>query len=299
MKKHYSTRFFLEQAIKGLTRNGVMSIASVAVLMSCLIVLGSFSMLLMTLNLNLDKIAELNEIMVYCEYDLDAEQVNNVEASINALENVATVTKITKEESLQTMIAESGEYADLYSDITAENNPLCDSFEIVYENLDETAVYNLEAELRTIEGVRKINSVYKIAKTIDSLKSGVMLIFVWFLIILFVVSIFVIINTIKLAVYSRRTEITVMRYVGATNSFITLPFIFEGVIIGVAASALAFIIESYIYIYIEKMINADMQMISVMTYKEVCPLLAVGFLAIGILTGIIGSVASLNKYLHS
>lgn len=299
MKKHYSIHFFLEQAIKGLTRNGVMSIASVAVLMSCLIVLGSFSMLLMTLNLNLDKIAELNEIMVYCEYNLDAEQVNNVEASINALENVATVTKITKEESLQTMIAESGEYADLYSDITAENNPLCDSFEIVYENLDETAVYNLEAELRTIEGVRKINSVYKIAKTIDSLKSGVMLIFVWFLIILFVVSIFVIINTIKLAVYSRRTEITVMRYVGATNSFITLPFIFEGVIIGVAASALAFIIESYIYIYIEKMINADMQMISVMTYKEVCPLLAVGFLAIGILTGIIGSVASLNKYLHS
>ena len=113
MKKHYSIRFFLEQAIKGLTRNGVMSIASVAVLMSCLIVLGSFSMLLMTLNLNLDKIAELNEIMVYCEYDLDDEQVNNVEASINALENVATVTKITKEESLQTMIAESGEYADM------------------------------------------------------------------------------------------------------------------------------------------------------------------------------------------
>ena len=299
MKKHYSVRFFLEQAIKGLTRNGVMSVASVAVLMSCLIVLGSFSMLLMTLNLNLDKIAELNEIMVYCEYDLEAEQVDNVEAAIKSLENVAAVTKITKEESLQTMINESGEYADLYSDITAENNPLCDSFEIVYENLDETAVYNLEAELRTIEGVRKINSVYKIAKTIDSLKSGVMLVFVWFLIILFIVSIFVIINTIKLAVYSRRTEITVMRYVGATNSFITLPFIFEGVIIGVAASILAFVAESYIYIYIEKMVNTDMQMISIMTYSEVCPLLIGGFLIIGIVTGIIGSVASLNKYLHS
>ncbi|MBQ8474499.1 MAG: permease-like cell division protein FtsX [Clostridia bacterium] len=299
MKKHYSVRFFLEQAIKGLNRNGFMSVESVAVLMSCLIVLGSFSMLLMTLNLNLDKIAELNEIMVYCEYDLEAEQVDNVEAAIKSLENVASVTKITKEESLQTMINESGEYADLYSDITAENNPLCDSFEIVYENLDETAVYNLEAELRTIEGVRKINSVYKIAKTIDSLKSGVMLVFVWFLIILFIVSIFVIINTIKLAVYSRRTEITVMRYVGATNSFITLPFIFEGVIIGVVASILAFVAESYIYIYIEKMVNTDMQMISIMTYSEVCPLLIGGFLIIGIVTGIIGSVASLNKYLHS
>ena len=76
MKRRYSVRFFLEQAFKGLTRNGVMSVASIAVLMSCLIVLGSFSLLLMNINVNLDKIAELNEIMVYCEYDLTEEQMN-------------------------------------------------------------------------------------------------------------------------------------------------------------------------------------------------------------------------------
>ena len=147
--------------------------------------------------------------------------------------------------------------------------------------------------------MRKINSVYKVAKTIDNLKSGVMLVFIWFLVILFVVSIFVLSNTIKLAVYSRKNEITVMRYVGATNGFITYPFIFEGIIIGGAASALAFAIQSYIYTYVVKMAATDMQMISILTYKEVYPLLIVGFLAIGILTGVIGSVASLNKYLKS
>ena len=124
-----------------------------------------------------------------------------------------------------------------------------------------------------------------------------MLVFIWFLVILFVVSIFVIINTIKLAVYSRKSEITVMRFVGATNSFITLPFVFEGVIIGGAASALAFALQSYIYIYIEKMAAAEMQMITVLSYGQVWPMLAVGFVAIGVLTGVIGSVASLNKYL--
>lgn len=299
MKRRYSIRFFLEQAFKGLTRNSVMSVASIAVLMSCLIVLGSFSLLIMNINVNLDKIAELNEIMVYCEYDLTEEQIVEVENNIKGLDNVGTVTRITKDESLQTMKEESGEYADLYSDITAENNPLCDSFEIVYKDLDETAVFNLEAELRNITGVRKINSVYKVAKTIDSLKSGIMLVFIWFLVILFVVSIFVIINTIKLAVYSRKNEITVMRYVGATNGFITYPFIFEGVIIGGAASALAFAIQSYIYMYIEKMAATDMQMITVLTYKEIWPLLVAGFLIIGILTGVIGSVASLRKYLKS
>lgn len=299
MKRRYSVRFFLEQAFKGLTRNGVMSVASIAVLMSCLIVLGSFSLLLMNINVNLDKIAELNEIMVYCEYDLTEEEIVAVENDIKALDNVGKVTRITKSESLQIMKDESGDYADLYDDITDENNPLCDSFEIVYENLDETAVFNLEAELRAVEGVRKINTVYKVAKTIDSLKSGVMLVCAWFLVILFIVSIFVIINTIKLAVYSRKTEITVMRYVGATNTFITLPFVFEGVIIGVASSILAFAIQSYIYIYIERMAATDMQMISVLTYREISILMAVGFLVIGIITGVIGSVASLRKYLKS
>ena len=90
-----------------------------------------------------------------------------------------------------------------------------------------------------------------------------------------------------------------MRYVGATNGFITYPFIFEGVIIGGAASALAFAIQSYIYVYIEKMAATDMQMITVLTYKEIWPLLVAGFLIIGILTGVIGSVASLRKYLKS
>lgn len=299
MKRRYSTRFFLEQAFLGLTRNGVMSVASIAVLMSCLIVLGSFSLLILNINVNLDKIAGLNEIMVYCDYELTEEQIVQVHKDIEALDNVAEVTRITKAEALQTMIDESGDYAELYSDITPENNPLCDSFEVTYTNLDGNSVYNLESELNNIEGVRKINTVYKVAKTIDSIKNGIMLIFAWFLAILFVVSVFVIINTIKLAVYSRKTEITVMRYVGATNGFITLPFLFEGVIIGVAASALAFAIQSYIYIYIVKMAATDMQMITVLSYKEICPILVVGFLIIGILTGIIGSVASLNKYLKS
>ncbi len=299
MKRRYSVRFFLEQAFKGLTRNSVMSVASIAVLMSCLIVLGSFSLLIFNINVNLNKVAELNEIMVYCDYDLTKKEVDAVEDAISSLDNVGSLKRITKDESLQKMKDESGEYADLYDDITEENNPLCDSFEIIYKDLDETAVFNLEAELRNIEGVRKINSVYKVAKTIDSLKSGVLLVFIWFLVILFVVSVFVIINTIKLAVYSRKNEITVMRYVGATNTFITLPFIFEGVIIGVAASALAFAIQSYIYRYVVAMAATDMQMITVLSYNEVYPTLIAGFLAIGIFTGVIGSVASLNKYLKS
>lgn len=299
MRKHYSLRYFTGQAMTGLWRNGVMSVASVAVLMSCLVVLGCFALLLVNINVNLDNVAQLNQIVVYCEYDLDEAAVEEIGSQIEELDYIDSVTRVTKEEALETMREQSGEYEELYSGITEENNPLSDSFEIMYKGTDETEVFDLEAQLRSIEGVRKINSVYQVAKTLDNLKSGIMLVFLWFLIILFVVSIFVIINTIKLAVYSRRNEISVMRYVGATNWFITMPFILEGVLIGIFASFIGFAVETYIYNYVEKMALVDLQMITVLSYGKIAIPLFFGFVVIGVITGIIGSVASLRKYLKS
>ncbi len=299
MRKHYSLRYFTGQAMTGLWRNGVMSVASVAVLMSCLVVLGCFALLLVNINVNLDNVAQLNQIVVYCEYDLDEAAVEEIGSQIEELDYIDSVTHVSKEEALETMREQSGEYEELYSGITEENNPLSDSFEIMYKGTDETKVFDLEAQLRSIEGVRKINSVYQVAKTLDNLKSGIMLVFLWFLIILFVVSIFVIINTIKLAVYSRRNEISVMRYVGATNWFITMPFILEGVLIGIFASLIGFAVETYIYNYVQKMALVDLQMITVLSYGKIAIPLFFGFIVIGVITGVIGSVASLRKYLKS
>lgn len=275
-----------------------MSTASIAVLMSCLVVLGAFVLLVANLNVNLDNIAKLNVIMVFCEYDLTEDETKDVESDIKALSNVEKCVHITKEESLEKMKEESGE-SGIYDDMTGENNPLCESFEVTYANDEETEVFNLEAELRNIEGVRKINSVYQTAKTIDNFKSGIMLVFSLFLIILFVVSIFVIINTIKLSVYARRHEITVMRYVGATNGFITMPFVFEGMIIGVAASVVAYFIEYLIYNYISRATFGSVSFITVIPIAKIAVPLIAGFILVGMITGIIGSVASLRKYLKS
>lgn len=301
MKKHYSARFFLKQAFTSLWRNGVMSAASVAVLMSCLVVLGCFVMLVVNINVNLDNIAKLNEIMVFCDRDLEEDAVKDVERQIKQFDYVDSCTRITKEESLEKLKAQSPDHADVYDDeaFTGENNPLCESFEVIYKGTDETKVFDLESRLRNINGVTKINSVYQTAKTIDKLKSGILLVFTWFLVILFVVSVFVIINTIKAAVYSRRHEIQVMRYVGATNSFIVTPFVFEGVIIGVFASILAFGIETYVYNYIQSTAFGDLQIINILDYSKVALPMLGGFLAVGIFTGIVGSVVSLSKYLKS
>ena len=297
-RNRYSTRFFLKQAFTSLWRNGVMSTASVAVLASCLVVLGAFVLLVANLNVNLNNIAKMNVIMVFCDYELTEEQTKTVESSIKKLPNVEKCVHITKEESLQKMKDESGNSA-VYDDMSGENNPLCESFEITYAEIDETRVFDLEARLDKIEGVREINSVYKTAKMIDNFKSGIMLVFIWFLIILFVVSLFVIINTIKLSVYARRHEITVMRYVGATNGFITIPFVFEGMIIGLAASLIAYLIEFFIYNYIGTTSLGSLSFITIISTKKIALPMLGGFAGVGMLTGIIGSSASLRKYLKS
>lgn len=296
MRKHYSLTYFIAQSFKNIWRNGVMSFASMAVLMSCLVVLGGFTLLVYNININLDAFGLLNEIVVFVDYDATEDEILEIEGKIRQLDNVASVERTTRAEALEEMKGQSGEYEKLYEDITEENNPLSDSFIVTYEDNDR--VVTLAYLLGQIEGVRKVNNRLDLAVTISSFKSGVLLVFSWFLIILFIVSLFVIINTIKLSVFSRRSEIGVMRYVGATGWFITLPFLFEGVIIGLVASVGAYFIEMYFYRYIEAMVLTDLQMISIAAFSTVQFPLLWGFLIIGVVCGVIGSSISLGKYLQ-
>ena len=297
MKRQYSIWYFIAQSFKGLWRNGVMSVASIAVLMSCLVVIGGFALLVMNINVNLEHFGLLNEIVVFVNQDATEDEIVAVEEKIRALDNIDTVTRTTKAQALEEMKSESSDYDGIYDDITEENNPLSDSFTVTY--LDADKVANLDYQLSQIDGIRKVNNRLDLAVSLNNFKHGVMLVFGWFLVILFVVSVFVIINTIKLAVFSRRHEISVMRYVGATNWFIVLPFIFEGMIIGLFSGAFAYLIEWYAYRYIERVIVGDLSMITLVGFSDINTYLLIGFLAVGVITGIIGSCISLSKYLKS
>ena len=296
MKKSYSPLYFISQAIKGLWRNGVMSAASIAVLMSCLVVMGGFSLLVVNIDVNLEHLGLMNQIVAFTDFDADAEQITKIDSKLQALDNVKSVTHVTKEESLDDMKNQSEEYKDLFSDLSGENNPLSDYFVVEYNDVDQSS--ELAYQIKNIEGIRKINHRQDLATKLENLKSGVLMVFVWFLAILLVVSVFIIVNTIKLSVFARRHEITVMRYVGATGTFITLPFLIEGVILGTISGIAGYFIEWYVYHYVENMVqNGSLSMISVLSYSDIGGTVLAGFLVVGILTGIIGSVVSLGKYL--
>lgn len=290
--KRYNIFYFIGQALSGLWRNGVMTFASVAVLMSLLVVIGGFSLLVANINVNLEQFGLMKEIVVFCDDDATEEEIVAIGEQIAKLDNIEKIERITKEQGLAQMKAED----DVYANVSEEDNPLPDKYTITY--IETEKVPELDYQLTLIDGIVKVNNRLDLATMIENFKSGVMLVFVWFLAILVVVSVFIIVNTIKLSVFSRRHEISIMRYVGATGMFISLPFVIEGILIGAFASICAYFVEWYFYAYIEKMVMTDLQMISVLPYADISNIVLWGFVGIGIILGVIGSSLSLGKYLN-
>ena len=291
--KNYNPFYFIGEALKSLKRNGVMTFASVAVLMSCLVVVGGFFLLVYNIDVNLENFGVMNKIEVFSEFDASQSDIAALENNIKALDNVAEVVHMTKEERL----ASIKETYQAYEDITDEENPLSDSFEITYK--DNSKVPDLVHELNSLEGVRKINNRFDLAKKIENFKHTVMMIFIWFLAILFIVSLFIIVNTIKLALSSRKKEIEIMRYVGASKWFITLPFIIEGVLIGAVSGTISFFIVKGVYSVVTKQMADVLQMLVIVDFGTLNVPLLFAFLGIGVLTGIIGSFISITKHLNT
>lgn len=290
----YNIGYFFSQAFKGIWRNGLMSLAAITVLLSCLVLMGSFSLLVYNVNVNIEEVAKLNEIVVIVDTAATDEEVEALSAKIHALDNVSNVVFVSKEEGLESERSRYEEYSYLFEEI-AEENPLPDVFKITYE--DNSRVANLVYALGKFDHVSKVNNRTDIANDIESIKSGVSFIFIWFLAILFVVSIFIIINTIKIGVESRSREISAMRYIGATNFFMMTPFIIEGIIMGLVSAGIGFVLQSSLYNAIQNAMSGEYKMIAVAPFADVQMYILLGFVIIGVLAGTVGSGISLRRYM--
>ena len=291
--RRYSVLYFVGQSFKGLWRNGLMTLAAVTVLLSCLVLIGSFSSLVYNVNININEVGMLNEIVVIVDYEATDEEVSAVAEQIEHLDNIAEVTFISKEEGLELERARYEEYSNLFDEIAGEN-PLPDVFKIKY--VDNARVANLVYQLKQIEHVSKVNNRIDIANDIENIKNGVSFIFIWFLAILFVISIFIIINTIKIGVETRAKEISAMRYIGATNFFISTPFVLEGIFIGVLSAGIAFFVQGFLYNYIYNTVSNNYKMIAVVPFTDLQTYMIFGFLGIGVFAGVLGSLISLRRY---
>ena len=288
---------FIAEGFKGFVRNGVRSAASVLILGSSLLLIGIFTTLIVTINQSISNIDDFNEIVVYMNLTADAETVSAASESINALKNVKSVEFISKAEALESEKEKfDEEFAYIFDSYDETTNPLPDTFKIEYESIDsiDALVYNLER----IEGVDKVKNRYDIAKNIENFKNAISLGGTWLMILLVAVSVFVISNTIKLTYHAREMEITVMRYIGATKWYITMPFVFEGAIIGAVSGVLGYAFQYYLYrVPLTELSERFDGFVKIPSFGELNIYYLLIFFAAGILLGVIGSALAIRKYM--
>lgn len=284
------------QAIKGMFRNGLVTFVSIFVLISCLVFVGCFLMIAKNVDYNLESLTDLNEIEVFLDYELDDEAASDINKQIKILDNVSSTTLVSKEEGLEEVRQEFLDYSFLFEEITPEENPLSHKIIVIYE--DNQKVTDLDYNIKQIDGVRKVNSRLDIAASVASLQRGLSVVFVWFTVLCAVVCMFVIINTIKLSVYSRREEITIMRYIGASRTYIAAPFVLEGAFIGTLGASVAFLIEKLIYSGLMGFVADKMGFVKLYEFGVITPDLLAIFFGLSLFCGIVGSIFSLGKYVE-
>lgn len=273
--------------------NKPMAIVSVSVLTICLILLGTFVLISMNISSYLDRLGEANVVRVYPSYTATQSEVYDLKNAIEATDNVATVTYVSKEEGAAEFKESYSEYGDIMDGF--EENPLPDKFVITLKDMTKTS--ETIEELQAIEGVEQVTWSASATRTIITIKRVLEIAGAAIVAILAVISAFIISNTIRASMQNRRLEIGIMRLVGAKNSFIRKPFILEGLAIGIIGSVLAYVIEYFIYVYGMQKLIGSIEILKPMSFSQIALPLAGSFLLVGVLTGVLGSVISVRKHL--
>ncbi len=293
MKLHV-IKYLIREGCRNAWQNRLMALASVGVLVCCLVLTG-FSYLLFV---NVDKMFhnayEQNVMAVYMEIDQTEEQVMQAKQVLHDMPNIAEVTYMSKEEFLA-MYTDSLQ-EDTMESFEGENNPLPDTFIV---SLKDLALFQQTMdEITAMDGVEEVSYDAGTAETLTKVRRVVLALGGSIIAVLLAVSLFIIVNTIKLTVYSRRLEIYIMKSVGATDGFVRFPFIVEGVLVGLLAAVIGYGLISGLYRMLYNNFQFDNPLLALIPFEQQWAQLLLGFLAGGVLVGVVGSVISMGKYLR-
>ena len=286
--------YLLKEGIRGIFLHGFMSFAAVCVTVACLLIVGSFSILAYNLDIMVEDLNQTSEILVYVDSSLSDAEARSIGTRINMMDNVFKSTFISREEALEDFIADH-EGDPAFSGVQAED--LRHRFVVSLE--DNTMMRETDAQLRVIPGVADTSAAYELAEGFTTIQEVLHMVSAAVIAVLLIVSLLIISNTVKLAMYDRKNEIAIMKMVGATNGFIRLPFVVEGFTLGMVGAVLAFCLEWVMYdAMIEKITAVDsLQLFALVPFQELLlPMVAV-FAAAGMFVGFVGSWSSIRRFL--
>ena len=291
--KGASLKYLTKEGFRNVWVNRLMSLASITVLMACLVIIGLGSMIYFNINALLDNIESQNVVMVYIQDGVSDEDTTRMGNEIKVMNNVEDCIFVPKEDAFAAQLESMGEDAVLLEGL--DENPLPDAYKVVVKDL--TMFDQTVSELKAMQNVENVRENSDLADKLVSVRKAVTIVIAGMVALLFIVSLFIISNTIRITMFSRKLEISIMKAVGATNWFIRWPFMIEGMVIGVTSSLVSFGLLAGLYqgmIYVFKNMLAIFTPVSFGAYAGWILLI---FMGIGIFTGSFGSLISMGKYL--
>ena len=284
--------YLIREGFRSITTHGFMSFATVAIIVACLIIMGSVSLL--SLHIAAPILEDQSESVVFVDEALNDEAAaRDLQRNIEAVDNVASVQFVSRGEAMDSFMSKYD--ASLMEGIDEE---VFRHRFVVHLN-DIAHMSQTKADLEAIRGVAKVNAHLDYAKSFVTIRNVVTVVSMVLIVMLVFVSFFIMSNTIKLATFGRREEIAIMKMVGATNSFIRLPFVVEGLVLGIMGGCIAFLATWGLYNLVTGRVVGSITgtLLNVIPFRNVALQVFVVYMAISVLVGVFGGVNAIKNYL--
>ena len=286
--------YLIREGFRSITTHGFMSFASVTIIMACLIIMGSVSLLSLNIDALIKDLESQNEIVVFVDEDIaDEDAAREIGKSIAAVENISSVEFVPRDEAMDNFMSRYDAALMEGIDETVFRH------RFVVHLTDIALMSQTKLELESLKGVAKVNAHLDYAQSFVTIRNVVSVVSLVLIVILVFVSFFIMSNTIKLATFGRREEIAIMKMVGATNAFIRLPFVIEGLILGMLGGGLAFLAEWGLYNVVTGKLVGSLtgSLLNVVPFQSVALEVFIIYMAVGILVGAFGGVNAIKNYL--
>lgn len=296
-----SMGYLIGQGFSSVWKNRLMAFASACVLMVSLLFIGIAVLTAMNVNRIVADIEKTNEVIVYLDENITDNDIRIIDTKLSMISNVSNVTFYSKEEAFADLKSNMTGYEDLFEAL-GDESPLIDSYRIKVK--DTSLINDTVSTIQEFDHVYSIQAPYDFANILNQLKKLVSILSVIILSALVVVSFVIISNAAKASVFTRRKEINIMKYVGATNSFICIPFFVEGMVTGIIAGSAAFLITMFGYDALLEILTKDLSVWTLigsgglMPFENVALKILAAYLGVGAFIGAAGSVFSTKKYLN-
>ncbi|MBR1456437.1 MAG: permease-like cell division protein FtsX [Oscillospiraceae bacterium] len=286
--------YLIREGFRSIKTHGFMSFATVTIIMACLIIIGSVSLLSVNIDALIKDLESQNEVVAFVDESITEEAAAKaLEGQLTAVDNVDSVEFVTRAEAMDNFMSQYDE--DLMEGI--DETVFRHRFVIHLDDIAEMA--QTKAALEAVPGIAKVKAHLEYADTFVTIRNIVSVISLVLTVILVFVSVFIMSNTVKLATFGRREEIAIMKIVGATNSFIRLPFVVEGLVLGILGGGLAYLAEWGLYGLLTGRLMGTLtgSFLTLVPFKTVALPVLVFYLAVGVLVGAFGGVNAIRNYL--